>query len=139
MRKVLAGVLAAGAFLVGVGTAVGAEGWHYLPRQSARGVDFTDGSYRFHPAGQNHGAFEWKGVLRDADAHDGHNVYVQVRVEGHDWVRYDGKQGKAVALHHSNWDGAQRYTEHARIRACSNRGSLHPDNCSSTLNYTSRR
>ncbi|SES42525.1 hypothetical protein SAMN04487983_105250 [Streptomyces sp. yr375] len=136
MRKVWVGVLAAGAFLVGAGTAVGTVDWHGMPELNSSGVRFRGGEYRFNPAGQNHGAFEWKGKLKDADAEDGHNVYVLVRVEGHSWVRYNGKQGKTVHLHHSNWDGAQRYTNQADIRACRNRGSLHPDNCSVTKSYS---
>ncbi|WP_329217124.1 hypothetical protein OG352_14160 [Streptomyces sp. NBC_01485] len=139
MRKLLVGVLATGAFLVGAGTAVGTAGWHGMPELHSSGVDFLEGEYRFNPAGQNHGAFEWKGQLKDADPEDGHNVYMLVRVEGHDWVRYNGKQGKTVSLHHSNWDGAQRYTSHADIKACRNRGSLHPDNCSRTKSYPSGR
>jgi hypothetical protein len=136
MRKVLAGVLAAGAFLMGAGTAVGAGGWPAIPLLKSGGVRFLEGEYRFNPADQNHGAFEWKGKLKDTDVQDGHNVYMQVRVEGHAWVRYSGQQGKTVSLHHSNWDGAQRYTTKAEIRACRDRGSLHPDNCSPTAKYS---
>ncbi|OQR61389.1 hypothetical protein B6E66_25210 [Streptomyces maremycinicus] len=62
-----------------------------------------------------------------------------VRVESHGWVRYNGKQRKTVALHHSNWDGAQRYINDAEIKACRDRGSLHPDNCSHTQGYSSGR
>lgn len=139
MKKALAGVMAAAAFLMGAGTALGAADWRDMPTLSSSGVRFLEGKYRFNPAGQNHGAFEWKGGLKDANAQDGHNVYMLVRVESHGWVRYNGKQGKTVSLHHSNWDGAQRYTDDAEIKACRNRGSLHPDNCSHTKSYSSGR
>lgn len=139
MKKVWAGVLAAAAFLSGAGTALGAVDWHDLPQMRSSGVRFLEGEYRFNPPGQNHGAFEWKGGLKDADWGDGHNVYVLVRVESHGWVRYNGKQRKTVSLHHSNWDGAQRYTDDAEIKACRDRGSLHPDNCSLTQEYSTRR
>ncbi|WP_327314920.1 hypothetical protein [Streptomyces sp. NBC_01235] len=139
MRKLLAGVLATGAFLVGAGTAVGAVGWQGIPAMHSSGVDFVEAKYRFNPAGHNHGAFEWKGDLKDSQPEDGHNVYMLVRVEGHGWVRYNGKQRKTVSLHHSNWDGAQRYTNTAEIKACRDRGSLHPDNCSRTKSFLSGR
>ncbi|MEV1065407.1 hypothetical protein [Streptomyces sp. NPDC050263] len=139
MKKVLAGVAAAAALLAGAGTALGAGDWHDMPVLKSGGVRFLEGEYRFNPAGRNHGAFEWKGQLKDADTEDGHNVYMLVRIEGHDWVRYDGKQRKTVSLHHSNWDGAQRYTDDAEIKACRDRGSLHPDNCSGSKRYSSGR
>ncbi|MEH0578908.1 MULTISPECIES: hypothetical protein [Streptomyces] len=77
--------------------------------------------------------------MKDSDPEDGHNVYMLVRVEGHGWVRYNGKQRKTVALHQSNWNGAQRYTNNAEIKACRDRGSLHPDNCSHTKSLSSGR
>ncbi|MDX2676922.1 hypothetical protein [Streptomyces soliscabiei] len=110
-----------------------------MPNLHSSGVDFLKGQYRFNPAGRNHGAFEWQGDLKDSDPEDGHNVYMLVRVEGHGWVRYNGKQRKTVSLHQSNWDGAQRYTNNAKIKACRDRGSLHPDNCSFTESYSSGR
>ncbi|MER6730858.1 hypothetical protein [Streptomyces puniciscabiei] len=129
MKKALAGLAAAGLILTAGGTAAAA--WSSaIPVLRSDGVGFADGRYRFNPAEVNHGAFEWSGKLRDANGGDGHNVYMQVRVEGHDWVRYDGKQKQSVWMHHSNWDGAQRYTENAYMRACRDRGSLRPDNCS---------
>lgn len=139
MRSVLVGALATGAFLVGAGAAAGVTNWHDMPVLKSGGVRFLDGQYLFNPAGINHGAFEWKGDLADADTEDGHNVYMLVRVEGHGWVRYNGKQGRTVSLHHSNWDGAQRHTVNAEIKACRNRGSLHPDNCSFAKKYSSER
>ncbi|MFC4504853.1 MULTISPECIES: hypothetical protein [Streptomyces] len=128
-------MLAAAAFLGGAGTAVGEAAWRDLPVMNSSGVRFQEGEYRFNPPQQNHGAFEWKGELKDANPEDGHNVYMLVRVESHDWVRYNGKQRKTVTLHHSNWDGAQRYTDDAEIKACRDRGSLHPDNCSRSKKY----
>ncbi|MEU1184867.1 hypothetical protein ABZ464_46090 [Streptomyces sp. NPDC005820] len=139
MKKVLAGVMAATAFLAGAGTAWGTVGWSAVPLLKSGGVRFLEGEHRFNPAGRNHGAFEWKGMLKDADTEDGHNVYLQVRVEGHPWVRYNGKQRKTVSLHHSNWDGAQRYATKAEIRACRDRGSLHPDNCSRNAKFLAGR
>ncbi|GAA2320009.1 hypothetical protein GCM10010234_78240 [Streptomyces hawaiiensis] len=83
----------------------------------------------------NHGAFEWKGQLQDADHGDGHNVYVQVKVEGCDWNRYNGKQKKTVPVGALNWTGSQRYTDDAYIRVCRDKGSFNPDNCSTTKHY----
>ncbi|MFE1296988.1 hypothetical protein [Streptomyces sp. NPDC058731] len=135
MKKAMAGVLAAGAFLLSAGTALGTPGWHGVSTIEGSGVRFHSGEYRFNPAHQNHGAFEWRGKLEDADKKDGHNVYMQVRIEGHGWVRYNGKQNTTVALHQSNWDGAQLYTSHAYMRACRDKGSLQPDNCSPTVHF----
>ncbi|WP_244188760.1 hypothetical protein [Streptomyces yokosukanensis] len=98
-------------------------------------MTFEEGRYRFNPVERNHGSFEWSGYLNDVDPNDDHNGYMQVRVEGHDWSRYYGKQRKRVFLHHSNWDGAQRYTEDAYVRVCLDRGTLRPDNCSGQLHY----
>lgn len=134
MKTAMVGVVAAGVFLVGAGTAM-AGSWHDLPQMTPTGVTFDKGQYRFNAAGQNHGAFEWTGHLKDASASDGHNVYMQVRIEGHDWVRYNGKQRQTVFMHHLNWDGAQRYTDDADLRACRDRGSLRPDNCSFTNHF----
>ncbi|MET7455381.1 hypothetical protein ABZT03_26505 [Streptomyces sp. NPDC005574] len=90
---------------------------------------FEHGSYRFNPPARNHGSFEWSGYLRDALPDDRHNGYVQVRVEGHDAVRYYGKQRAVKFMHHSNWSGAQRYTDDAYLRVCRDTGALRPDNC----------
>ncbi|MFJ8104757.1 hypothetical protein [Streptomyces sp. NPDC096132] len=135
MKKVLASVMAAAAFLAGAGTAVGAGDWRAIETLRSPGVKFQQGDYRFNPPGRNHGAFEWRGRLRDADKEDGHNVYMEVRVQGHDWVAYYGKQGKTVFMHHLNWDGAQRYTNHAFVRSCRDKGTLRPDNCSMARHY----
>ncbi|MFD7133951.1 hypothetical protein [Streptomyces sp. NPDC059894] len=129
MKKVLVGAAAAVLFCTGVGTAA-ADAWHRLPDMRPDGVLFFEGQYQFNPPERNHGAFEWRGKLQDTLPDDGHNVYMQARAEGHGWSRYNGKQRRTVSLHHSNWDGAQRYTDNAEIRACRDRGSLRPDNCS---------
>ncbi|MFF6801015.1 hypothetical protein [Streptomyces sp. NPDC012616] len=100
-----------------------------IPALETAGVAFTEARYQFNRPGVNHGAFEWWGRLEDALPNDRHNVYVEVKVQGHGWVRYYGKQRGVVQLHKSNWNGAQRYTGKARIRACRDRGSLRPDNC----------
>ncbi|MDU8997523.1 MULTISPECIES: hypothetical protein [Streptomyces] len=134
MKKSWAGVVAAGVFLTGAGTAAAAA-WHELPEMTVQGVYFYEGRYKFNPPGQNHGAFEWAGYLHDAVARDGHNVYMQVRVEGHGAVRYYGKQGRTVSLHKSNWDGAQQYTDDAYIRACVDRGAAQSDLCTAELHY----
>ncbi|MFC7913130.1 hypothetical protein [Streptomyces sp. NPDC057386] len=134
MKKALVALAAAGVLLTAAGTAVADWGAPIEPMTSG-GVAFDKGRYKFNPAGVNHGAFEWKGLLIDAAPNDGHNVYMQARVEAHGWVRYDGKQKRTVSMHHSNWDGAQRYTDTAELRACRDRGSLRPDNCSVTRRF----
>ena len=60
------------------------------------GASFKNGRYAFWPSGQNRGAFERKGNLEDAGDGDGHNVCVQVRVEGYGWRRCNGKQKDTV-------------------------------------------
>jgi hypothetical protein len=137
MKRAVVGLVAAGLILSGAGTAVAVWG-KPIPVLKSGGVEFSKGEYKFNPAGARHGSFEWKGDLTDSSKTDGHNVYMQVRVEGHDWARYYGKQGDTSSLHHDNWDGSQRYTSAAYIRACRDRGSLHPDNCSETKHYTHR-
>ncbi|GHF70119.1 hypothetical protein [Streptomyces griseosporeus] len=138
MKKALVGAAAAGLLLTASGTALAA--WAgTIPKLHSPGVQFTNGTYKFNPPSTNHGAFEWQGRLVDADANDGHNVYMLVRIEAHDWVRYYGKQKRAVDMHHSNWDGAQMYTHKVKLKACRDRGSLHPDNCSRVQGYTNPR
>ncbi|MFI1467221.1 hypothetical protein [Streptomyces wuyuanensis] len=134
MRKLATGLLTAGLFAAGVGTAFAAS-WHTIPTLSTGGASFTSGQYKFHPAGSSHGAFQWSGKLNDTDHGDGHNVYMQVKVEGYGWSRYNGKQKSSVSLNKLNWDGAQRYTDDAYIRVCRDKGSLNPDNCSPTKHY----
>lgn len=134
MRKLAVGALAAGLFAIGAGTAVAAS-WHDIPTLSTGGAKFHHGEYKWHPSGTNHGAFEWSGQLQDTDHDDDHNVYMQVKVEGYDWSRYNGKQKKTVPLNYLNWAPAQQYTDDAYIRVCRDKGSLNPDNCSSTKHY----
>jgi hypothetical protein len=134
MKKVLVGAAAAVAFFAGMGTAA-ADAWHKLPEMRPQGVWFYAGHYRFNPPEQNHGAFEWSGKLRDALPNDGHNVYMLARAEAHGWSRYNGKERRVVNMHHFTWSGAQRYTDDADIRACRDRGSLRPDNCSPEFHY----
>ncbi|MFD5582568.1 MULTISPECIES: hypothetical protein [unclassified Streptomyces] len=139
VKKMLVGWAVAGLFLTGAGVAF-ADGWGgSIEKLESGGVDFTGGHYKFNPAHTNHGAFEWEGFLNDANHGDGHNVYVQVSVEGHGWVRYNGKQKSRVKLHQSNWDGAQLYTIRAHLRACRDRGSLRPDNCSKTVDFLNKK
>lgn len=129
MKSAVLGAVAAGLLVVGAGAAV-ADSWHKIPSMKTGGADFQDGRHRFNPPERDHGSFEWEGKLRDTNRADGHNVYLLVRVEAHPWVRYKGKQRKTVSLHHSNWDGAQLYTNKAEMKVCRDRGSLRPDNCS---------
>ncbi|MFM9595215.1 hypothetical protein ACKI1J_38195 [Streptomyces scabiei] len=135
MKKAVAGLVAAGLILSGAGAALAAQERGNIPTLGTRGVEFLEGRYKFNPPGVNHGSFEWTGALKDANARDGHNVYVQVRVEGHGWARYYGKQRRTVQMHQSNWSGSQRYTNDADIRVCRDRGSLRPDNCSPTVGF----
>ncbi|MDW8809582.1 hypothetical protein P1P68_33475 [Streptomyces scabiei] len=99
------------------------------------GAEFNSAQYKWHPSGTNHGAFEWKGNLKDTNDGDDHNVYMQVKVEGYGWSRYNGKQKKSVPLNFLNWAPAQQYTDDAYIRVCRDKGSLNPDNCSPTKHY----
>lgn len=149
-RKLAVGALTAGLFFSGAGAAFAGAGgdltgaggdaeaaasWHAISKRNSSGVSFHSGKYKFEPAGAKHGAFHWKGWLKDTSAGDGHNVYTQVRVEGYSWNRYNGKQKKSVWKDYYSYDGAARYTSDAWIRACRDRGSLHPDNCSPTKFY----
>lgn len=134
MRKLAVGAFAAALFATGAGTAFAAS-WHTIPKLSTGGAEFNSGHYTFWPSGQHHGGFEWYGNLNDTDHGDGHNVYMQVRIEGYDWNRYNGKQKASVPLDYVNWSGAEQYVEDAHIRVCRDRGSFHPDNCSVTKEY----
>ncbi|MEU1510714.1 hypothetical protein ABZ490_00890 [Streptomyces sp. NPDC005811] len=136
MKRVVLGLATAGLVLSAAVTAFASPGQGVIQDLESEGVAFTQGGYRLNPPGTNHGAFEWWGRLTDVAANDRHNVYVEVMVQGHDWLRYYGKQGRSVRLHHSNWNGAQRYTGKARIRVCRDRGALRPNNCSPTKAYT---
>ena len=135
MKKAMAGVVAAGVILTGAGAALAAQKGS-IPTLRSTGVQFSKGVYEFNPPGTDHGSFEWTGDLKDAEPDDGHNVYVQVRVEGHGWARYYGKQGRTVEMRHSDWSGAQQYTDDAKLRVCRDRGSLRPDNCSPTRRFS---
>ncbi|WP_256959766.1 hypothetical protein [Streptomyces viridochromogenes] len=146
-RKLAVSALAAGLFLTGMGTAFATAdreapsvadaraAWKGIPTLNSGGVQFKDGKYKFEPSHTNRGAFHWKGSLKDNDNGDGHNVYMQVRVEGYDWSRFNGKQKKTVWLDKLSYDGAALHTDDAWIRACRDRGSLRPDNCSVTKSY----
>ncbi|MER6222404.1 hypothetical protein ABT189_17885 [Streptomyces sp900105755] len=110
MSELAVGAIAAGLFAVSAGTAA-AVSWHTNPTLSTGGGSFTSGQYAFWPSNQNHGAFEWAGNLND------------------------GKQKQSVPLDQLNWDGAALHTDDAYIRVCRDKGSLNPDNCSSTKHY----
>ncbi|MGG8410334.1 hypothetical protein ACM614_29155 [Streptomyces sp. 12297] len=134
MRKLAVGLLAAGLFVGGAGTAMAAT-WHGIPKMQTSGAEFNSGKYTWWPAGTRHGGFEWKGNLKDANHGDGHNIYMQVKVEGYDWNRYNGKQRSTVPVGALNWAPPQRYTDDADMRVCRDRGSLRPDNCSPTKHF----
>ncbi|UUU21990.1 hypothetical protein [Streptomyces sp. DSM 40750] len=135
MKRAMVGMVAAALVLPGAGAALAAQQGK-IPKLESRGVEFLDGHYEFHPPGTNHGSFEWSGLLKDSDPRDGHTVYVQVGVEGHGWARYYGKQRTTVRMHHSDWSGAKRSTDDAKIRVCRDRGSPRPDNCSPTVSFS---
>lgn len=135
MKRAMVGAVAAGLLLTGAGVALAAQEQGSIPLLDTRGVKFMEGRYKFNPPGTNHGSFEWTGKLRDSNARDGHNVYVQVKVEGHGWARYYGKQRRTVPMHGSDWSGSQSYTNDADVRVCRDRGSLRPDNCSPTVSF----
>ncbi|MEU3616702.1 hypothetical protein ABZ725_31025 [Streptomyces sp. NPDC006872] len=129
VKRVVLGVASVGLVLSAAVAAFASPVKGGIPRLDTEGVRFSGAKYEFNRPGVNHGAFEWSGLLEDRSATDGHNVYVEAKVHGHEWVRYYGKQRSSVRLHKSNWDGAQRYTGEARLRVCRDRGSLRPDNC----------
>ncbi|MFE5633580.1 hypothetical protein [Streptomyces sp. NPDC056470] len=91
------------------------------------------GKYKWEPRGQNHGGFHFEVKLKDDENNDGHNVYVESKVEGYSWSRLYGVQRKTVDLKKVIYDGAAQVTSEAWIRACRDRGSLRPDNCSDTV------
>ncbi|MEU7026771.1 hypothetical protein AB0A60_08765 [Streptomyces sp. NPDC046275] len=134
MRKWVSVAIAAGLFFGGAGGAV-ADSVRTIAPLHAVGVQFGKGSYQFEPKSRNHGGFHFRGVLSDLMPNDGHNVYVEVKVEAYDWNRFKGTQKKSVTIDRVVWDGAAQYTSEARIRACRDRGSLRPDNCSPTRHY----
>ncbi|MFD3941700.1 hypothetical protein [Streptomyces sp. NPDC058579] len=134
MRKLTTMAVAAALFLGGAGAAV-ADSWQKPDPLRTTGAWFSDWSYTWEPKGQNHGGFHFKGDLMDKLPKDGHNVYVQAKVEGYSWNRFNGVQKKSVHLDKIVYDGAAQYTSTAEIRVCRDRGSLRPDNCSFTNPY----
>ncbi|MFC9393724.1 hypothetical protein ACFTWS_11275 [Streptomyces sp. NPDC057027] len=135
MRKLAAAVVAAGLFVGGMGVAV-ADSWHEAPIFKTTGARFAEARYTWEPAEVHQGAFHIKGELRDVGLDDNHNVYLQVKVHGYGWNRFDGVQKRSVRLDKLVHDGASRYTNTADVRVCRNRGSLHPDNCSPSRRFT---
>ncbi|GGS04030.1 hypothetical protein GCM10010269_48580 [Streptomyces humidus] len=137
MKKAVLGLAALGLVFSGAVAAFAASpAKGSIPRLQSPGVEFAGGHYKLNRPGVNHGAFEWWGRLSDTIVTDRHNVYVEVKVQGHDWVRYYGKQRSSVQLHRSEWNGAQRYIALAELRACRDRGSLRPDNCARLQTFT---
>ncbi|MGQ4358361.1 hypothetical protein [Streptomyces sp. SAS_272] len=136
VKRAVLGVASVGLVLSAAVAAFASPARGQIPVLEPQGVAFTEGHYVFNRPGVNHGAFEWWGQLEDAIATDRHNVYVEVKVHGHEWVRYYGKQRSSVRLHRSNWDGAQRYTGKVKLRVCRDRGSLRPDNCAPVQSFS---
>nr|WP_253267817.1 hypothetical protein [Streptomyces asoensis] len=136
MKRAVLGLAAVGLMFGGAVAAVASPAEGGIPHLESAGVEFSGGYYKLNRPGVNHGAFEWWGRITDTIAGDRHNVYVEVQVQGHDWVRYYGKQRSSVRLHQSNWDGAQRYISRAKLRVCRDRGTLRPDNCAPLETFT---
>ncbi|MGW4700714.1 hypothetical protein [Streptomyces sp. NPDC004285] len=134
MRTLATTAVAAGLFFGGMGVAV-ADSWHQVPVFRTGGAQFTDSRYKWEPVEHQQGAFHIKGQLRDVGLNDDHNVYLQVKVHGYGWNRFDGVQKKSVSIDKLVHDGAARYVSTADVRVCRNRGSLHPDNCSPTKHF----
>ncbi|MGW3558728.1 hypothetical protein ACWDNT_15360 [Streptomyces sp. NPDC000963] len=130
MRKITAAVLTAGLFFGGVGAAVADSAWHSTKDFVTGGARFEEAKYKWEEPGRMHGAFHVKGRLVDAGFRDNHNVYLQVKVHGYGWNRFNGTQKRSVWIDKIVYDGATRYTRSAEVRVCQNRGSLRPDNCS---------
>ncbi|MBT2441099.1 hypothetical protein J7E93_13460 [Streptomyces sp. ISL-36] len=124
----------AGLFLSGAGAAA-ADGWQKIENFWTPGVHFTGVEYKWEPKGQNHGGYHFRGDLKDLEPNDGHNVYVEVKVEGYDWNRFKGVQKRTVHLDKVVWDGAAQYTSRAQIQVCRDRGTLRPDNCTAVRKY----
>ncbi|MCX5392043.1 hypothetical protein ABZY68_00060 [Streptomyces sp. NPDC006482] len=127
MRKLATAVVAAGLFFGGMGVAV-ADSWHGLT-MTTTGAKFT-GRYMWEPQLQKHGGLRVKGRLEDLISNDGHNVYINSKVEGYPWIRTKGIQGKTVAVDKVFFDGALLVTDFVEVQLCRDRGSLRPDNCS---------
>ncbi|MFI5871575.1 hypothetical protein ACIBAH_03885 [Streptomyces sp. NPDC051445] len=137
MKRAVLGLAAVGLMFGGtVAAAPASQVSGTFPRFKSVGVEFSGGKYKFNRPGVKHGAFEWWGQLTDTSIGDGHNVYVEVKVQGHDWVRHYGKQGRATSLHKLSWDGAQRYTAKVMFRVCRDRGAIRPNNCAATFLYS---
>lgn len=134
MRKLATAAVAAALFVGGMGAAV-AGAWHPIEELRTTGAAFVNGSYKWEPRGLNHGGFHLRGDASDTTRSDGNNVYVQTKVEGYGWNRFNGEQGKVVSLNKIVYDGAAQLTKEAWVRMCRDRGSIHPDNCSVTKHY----
>ncbi|MEV0845082.1 hypothetical protein AB0J21_04190 [Streptomyces sp. NPDC049954] len=134
VRRSMVVALAAGLFFTGAGSAM-ADSWRKMPPLTSGGVKFLGGQYQLYPKFTQHGGFGFRGHLKDDSPTDGHNVYVLAKVEGYGWRRFNGKQRRTVKLNKVVYDGAALYVRTAEFRACRDRGSLRPDNCSKTLHY----
>ncbi|GGR33747.1 hypothetical protein GCM10010497_40670 [Streptomyces cinereoruber] len=135
MRKFTAALVTASLFFGGAGVAV-ADSWHPLKEPfTTTGAKFQSVEYKWEPPGEKRGAFRFRGVLRDTNDRDGHNVYLQAKAHDYRWQRFDGVQKRSISIEKTVHDGATRYTNTADMRVCRNRGSLRPDNCSHTRTF----
>ncbi|MFF1511689.1 hypothetical protein [Streptomyces sp. NPDC058326] len=138
MRKLAAAAVAVGLFVGGMGVAV-ADSWHSLTKAvTTEGAQFEKVQYRWEPAGEQRGAFHFKGFLRDLNENDGHNVYLEVRPHAYGWQRFKGVQKRTVPIDKTVHDGATRYTNTAEMRVCRDRGALRPNNCSPVQSFKRR-
>ncbi|MEN8650984.1 hypothetical protein ABCR94_10160 [Streptomyces sp. 21So2-11] len=134
MRKFATAAMAVSLFIGGVGASF-AQSWHPVPKMETGGAVFSEATYTWWPKRKSHGGFQLKGRLTDTGPSDGHNVYVQAKVESYSWRRFNGVQKRSVRLDKLLYDGAAQHTRKAWVRACRDRGSLRPDNCSVTKHY----
>lgn len=133
MRKLATAVVAAGLFFGGMGVAV-ADSWHTLAMKTP-GATFK-GKHAWQSKNRVPSGLRLQGVLGDADPDDGHNVYLQSKVEGYAWGRVKGIQKGDVKIDTTYYDGAVLVTDEVRLQVCRDRGSLRPDNCSRVKLFT---
>ncbi len=134
MRKLATAVVAAGLFFGGMGVAVADSSTRQFD-MTTTGARFF-GKYQWQPKDRVPSGLHVDGVLRDDKGDDGHNVYLQVKVEGYAWGRHNGVQRKDTRVNEVYRDGAVLVTDEVRVKVCRDRGSLRPDNCSPSRVFT---
>lgn len=92
------------------------------------------GSYAFQPRSVSQGAFEWRGTVDDT-SNDGNAMKVQVRVEGYGYNTFENAKDKDKYWDQYVYDYQALQTDYAAAKICRDRGSFHPDNCSSEVSY----